>query len=104
MTEDPIPFRPRKPNYQLPMAKKLQMLAREKQHAELLADCTPAQLELARTFQRLAFAGADNQMRWEDLGLSRPDFEPAPMYVRQALACDSEPDLHLQLIINLQKG
>ena len=102
MTEEPIPFRPR-PKPRVTENMKPDWYARQL-HAKLLADCTPAQLELARTFQRLAFAGADNQMRWEDLGLSRPDFEPAPMYVRQALACDSEPDLHLQLIINLQKG
>ncbi len=73
-------------------------------HDKLLANCTPAQLELARTFQRLAFASPNSKDDYRRLGLGSDDFQPAPIYVRQALACFESPVLHLQLIVNLQRS
>jgi hypothetical protein len=67
--------------------------------AEMRQDATPNQLELARTFQRLAFSWPNNHGDKYD-----GEFEPAPIYLRQAVACGREPHLYLQLIINLQKG
>lgn len=67
--------------------------------AKMRQNATPNQLELARTFQRLAFSGPNSRGDKYD-----GEFEPAPIYLRQAVACDREPHLHLQLIINLQWG
>lgn len=66
--------------------------------AEMRQNATPNQLELARTFQRLAFSGPNSRG-----DKYNGEFEPAPIYLRQAVACDREPHLHLQLIINLQR-
>lgn len=61
----------------------------ELQYMEQLRSATPGQLELARQFQRTAFAGERNY---------EPGFIPAPLYLKQALAISASPILAAELV------
>lgn len=78
---------------QSPMYVQTQLPADRMQlHAEDMAAITPAELNLARELQQIAFHG-----RRDYAGFDR-NFTPAPLYVRQARVIAGNPDVALSLV------
>lgn len=62
----------------------------EREYVEQLRSASAAQLELARAFQRLAFAGTSR--------ILEPGFLPAPLYLKQAMAVTAHRTLGAELV------